>query len=125
MSQELPKVFEERMREMLGDEFEAYLESYENIRQYGLRVNPLKITREELEQMEKFHLQPIPLDRKWLFLSGSRSAGASSFLYSRTLLSSGTQRYDASIQTGGVAWRKGFRPLCGSGRKGYSFGSST
>ena len=60
MSQELPKVFEERMREMLGDEFEAYLESYENIRQYGLRVNPLKITREELEQMEKFHLQPIP-----------------------------------------------------------------
>lgn len=60
MSQELPKVFEERMREMLGDEFEAYLESYENIRQYGLRVNPLKITRGELEQMEKFHLQPIP-----------------------------------------------------------------
>lgn len=60
MGQELPKVFEERMREMLGDEFEAYLKSYENVRQYGLRVNPLKITREELEQMEEFHLQPIP-----------------------------------------------------------------
>ena len=28
MGQELPKVFEERMKDMLGDEFAAYLASY-------------------------------------------------------------------------------------------------
>ena len=49
MGQELPKVFEERMKDMLGNEFAAYLASYENVRQYGLRINPLKISGKELE----------------------------------------------------------------------------
>ena len=50
MGQELPKVFEERMKDMLGNEFAAYLASYENVRQYGLRINPLKISGKELEE---------------------------------------------------------------------------
>lgn len=60
MKLELPQAFENRMRDMLGDEFEAYLESYENPRQFGLRVNPLKTTEEELKKRTSFHLDSIP-----------------------------------------------------------------
>lgn len=67
MGQELPKVFEERMKNMLGDEFAAYLASYENVRQYGLRINPLKISGEELKETGYFHLQQIPWVRDGFF----------------------------------------------------------
>ena len=67
MGQELPKVFEERMKDMLGDEFAAYLASYENVRQYGLRINPLKISGKELEETGYFHLQQIPWVRDGFF----------------------------------------------------------
>ena len=40
MRVELPESFEKRMQEMLGDEYESYIESYDNPRQYGLRINP-------------------------------------------------------------------------------------
>ena len=39
MRVELPESFEKRMQEMLGDEYESYIESYDNPRQYGLRIN--------------------------------------------------------------------------------------
>lgn len=68
MGQELPKVFEERMKDMLGDEFAAYLASYENVRQYGLRINPLKISGKELEETGYFHLQQIPWVRDGFFI---------------------------------------------------------
>lgn len=60
MGQELPRAFEERMRDMLGEEFDAYLKSYQNPRQYGLRVNPLKTTGEKLKEFAGFHLDSIP-----------------------------------------------------------------
>ena len=60
MRQELPEAFEKRMREMLGEEYQAYLDSYQETRQYGLRVNPLKVTGEELKTNTSFHLRPIP-----------------------------------------------------------------
>ena len=60
MRVELPESFEKRMKEMLGDEYEAYIESYDNPRQYGLRINPMKITEEELAEGSGFSLGPIP-----------------------------------------------------------------
>lgn len=61
MRPELPEAFEKRMREMLGDEeFGEYLESFHRERQYGLRINPRKITGEELAAGTSFHLSPIP-----------------------------------------------------------------
>ena len=54
MRVELPESFEKRMQEMLGDEYESYIESYDNPRQYGLRINPMKITEEELAEGSGF-----------------------------------------------------------------------
>ena len=59
MRVELPESFEKRMQEMLGDEYESYIESYDNPRQYGLRINPMKITEEELAEGSGFSLDPI------------------------------------------------------------------
>ena len=39
---ELPEAFLKRMKELLGEEFPAFLESYEAERVQGLRWNPLK-----------------------------------------------------------------------------------
>ena len=39
----LPAAFLARMRELLGDEYEAFVRSYEQPRTQGLRLNPLKV----------------------------------------------------------------------------------
>ena len=41
--QTLPLPFLERMKEMLGDDYDAFLKSYKNPRTYGLRVNTAKL----------------------------------------------------------------------------------
>ena len=48
----LPKEFENRMKEMLGEEYEAFIQSYEEDRAYGFRYNPLKISRQDFEKNE-------------------------------------------------------------------------
>ncbi len=57
---ELPREFLTRMKRMLGAEYEAFLRTYEKPRQFGLRVNTLKISVEEFEQLAPFHLRKIP-----------------------------------------------------------------
>lgn len=62
---ELPQDFKERMKAQLGDRFayEEFLASYEEERTYGLRYNPLKIGKEELQsalQKEQVVLEKVP-----------------------------------------------------------------
>ncbi len=56
----LPESFLNTMRELLGDEFEAFLEAYDHPRQYGLRVNTDKVTVEQFERIAPFSLKKIP-----------------------------------------------------------------
>ena len=46
----LPIEFENRMKQMLGEEYEAFIKSYEEDRAYGFRYNPLKISRQDFEK---------------------------------------------------------------------------
>ncbi len=57
---ELPQEFSERMKKMLGGEYEDFLAAYEKPRNLGLRVNTLKISAEEFARLAPFHLTPIP-----------------------------------------------------------------
>lgn len=57
---ELPEAFLNRMQQLLGGQYPAFLSSYEESRWYGLRVNTLKLTAEEFEQASSFNLRPIP-----------------------------------------------------------------
>ncbi len=57
---ELPQEFLARMKKMLGDEYGEFLRTYEKPRQFGLRVNTLKIGVEEFVKLAPFHLRKIP-----------------------------------------------------------------
>ena len=65
----LPQAFLARMREMLGDEYEEFLESYKKPRTYGLRVNTSKITCEEFENLVPFPVTRIPWTENGYFYS--------------------------------------------------------
>jgi NOL1/NOP2/sun family putative RNA methylase len=56
----LPKLFEDRMRKLLGEEYEEYLQCLSLPHFGGLRVNTLKITPEEFEQICPFPIKRIP-----------------------------------------------------------------
>ena len=45
---ELPEAFKEKMKSLLGTEYEAFLESYEKERVQGLRLNPGKTDRQRI-----------------------------------------------------------------------------
>lgn len=56
----LPKLFEDRMRKLLGEEFEEYLTCYDKPHFGGLRVNTLKASPEEFERICPFSIKRIP-----------------------------------------------------------------
>lgn len=58
--QTLPLPFLERMKEMLGNDYDAFLKSYENPRTYGLRVNTAKLSCQDFEELSPFPVCPIP-----------------------------------------------------------------
>lgn len=57
---DLPEKYLSEMRLMLKDEFNDYLESFNQSRLYGLRINTLKITPDEFLKISPFNLTPIP-----------------------------------------------------------------
>ncbi len=57
----LPEEFVERMKKLLGEEeFQEYMDSFEDKNVRGLRVNTLKISPEEFEKISPFPLKRIP-----------------------------------------------------------------
>ena len=56
----LPEKFEDRMKMLLGDEYEEYLQCYDDENYQGLRVNTLKITPEEFEKICPISIRRIP-----------------------------------------------------------------
>ena len=99
----LSPAFLSRMQNMLGDEYESFLKSYEAPRTYGLRVNTAKISCDEFERIVPFPVTPIP----WIsngyfypskvFLSGRCPSIFLSTLSGRTFLSAGTKCHDTGI----------------------------
>jgi 16S rRNA C967 or C1407 C5-methylase (RsmB/RsmF family)/NOL1/NOP2/fmu family ribosome biogenesis protein len=57
---EIPAAFLERMARLLGDEYPAFLTSYDMLPSVGLRVNTLKIAPEVFRQIAPFELTPVP-----------------------------------------------------------------
>ena len=57
---DFPVSFTEKMKAILGDEFEDFLKGYDRTRHYGLRVNRTKLTAEQFERMSMYDLKPVP-----------------------------------------------------------------
>lgn len=56
----LPQDFTIRMQQLLGDEYEDFISSYERDSFGGLRVNTLKIEYEDFKEQVPFTLTPVP-----------------------------------------------------------------
>ena len=78
---QLPIDFTNRMKEMLGEEYEAFIQSYMDNRAYGLRYNPLKINRETNKGLKRPDKYITCSSRKkndrqlWIFEGDSAKAG--------------------------------------------------
>ena len=55
----LPAAFTERMKQMLGREYDAFIASYDKERSQGLRVNGLKTDPAEFAKTAPFSLNPV------------------------------------------------------------------
>lgn len=60
MSDFLPESFKERMRELLGDEYQNFINSYDKGHLCGLRANLLKLSPQRLKEILPFALRQIP-----------------------------------------------------------------
>ncbi|MBQ6493034.1 MAG: RsmB/NOP family class I SAM-dependent RNA methyltransferase [Erysipelotrichaceae bacterium] len=56
----LPETYLSRMKELLKDEYQDYLDSFEKKKISGLRVNTLKISVEDFLKICPFELEPVP-----------------------------------------------------------------
>ena len=63
----LPSAFLTRMQEMLGEEYEAFLQSYESGHYQSLRLNPRKTDREEFMEKSPFHLTPVAWEKNGFY----------------------------------------------------------
>ena len=63
----LPIEFLDRMEKMLGSEYRAFLESYENNEYKALRFNPLKGDSEELTKKYIFELSPVAWEKNGFY----------------------------------------------------------
>jgi NOL1/NOP2/sun family putative RNA methylase len=72
----LPAAFEDKMKELLKDEFEEYIACYAEPRYYGLRVNTSKISVEEFQKICPFEITPIPWIHNGFYYDGDKISPA-------------------------------------------------
>ncbi len=73
----LPAAFLARMQDLLGDEYEAFAESFQKPRAYGLRLNPLKpASEEDIRRLtELFGLRDVAWARDGYYYDGGTRPG--------------------------------------------------
>lgn len=75
----LPEQFLERMKEMLGEEYSYFLESYDRPENHSLRINLLKGSKEDFEQKTDFNLRPVPWAEEGCYYDENDSPGKHPF----------------------------------------------
>ena len=125
----LPRAYEQEMKELLGTELEAYKKSLDLPVMQGLRVNTSKITCKEFEVVSPFSLEKIPWIPNGYFIKEEERASRHPFYYaglyylqepsamtpaSRLPVEPGDYVLDLCAAPGGKATELGSR-LCRSG----------
>ena len=72
---QLPEAFEKRMQSLLGTEYEAFRQSYEQDRYYGLRCNLLKTDTEEFTDKMPFELDRISWAKEGFYYDAKEQPG--------------------------------------------------
>ncbi len=71
----LPIAFEERMKEMLEEEYPAFLASYDKEKYQALRLNPLKVDKEAFLAKSPFGLTPVPWEQNGFYYTAQDTPG--------------------------------------------------
>ena len=72
----LPAAYEEKIKKLLGAEFDEYIKCYEEKRLYGLRVNTKKISVEDFKKICPFPIEPIPWIENGFYYDGEKEQPA-------------------------------------------------
>ena len=72
----LPVAFTDKMKTLLGNEFDEYIACYDEKRLYGLRVNTKKISVEEFKKFCPFEIEPIPWIENGFYYDGEHVQAA-------------------------------------------------
>ena len=78
---QLPEAFLKEMKQLLGDEYEAYIKSYEEAWKPGLRVNTLKITPEEFKSLSQLKLTPVDWTQKGFYYEDTERPARHPYYY--------------------------------------------
>ena len=71
----LPQEFEQRMKQMLGEEYPAFEASYEKEKYQALRLNPLKVDRESFLEKTTFNLKQVPWEENGFYYTAQDTPG--------------------------------------------------
>ncbi len=71
----LPQSFTQRMKQLLQDEYEPFIRSYQAPRVHGLRVNTLKVDVSRFLSMAPFPLRPVPWTTDGFYYPGDERPG--------------------------------------------------
>ena len=66
----LPRAFEEKMKTLLGDDYENYVNCFDEPRHYGLRVNTEKISVEDFLKIAPWPLERVPWIKNGFYYDG-------------------------------------------------------
>ena len=66
----LPAAFEDKMKQLLKEEYQDYIACYDEPRYYGLRVNTKKISVEKFREICPFEIWPIPWIENGFYYDG-------------------------------------------------------
>lgn len=69
---DFPQKFLDEIRELLGDEYDEFIKSYNKPMNYGLRVNTLKLTPEEYLELSGETLRRVPWNELGFYYDGSQ-----------------------------------------------------
>ncbi len=70
MTIDLPQAFRQEMKSLLGEDYDAYLKSFEEPRSFGLRVNTLRLSVRECREKLSCRTEPVPWIDNGLFYEG-------------------------------------------------------
>lgn len=68
MAVQLPEQFLENMKELLGADYEAFLDSEQSLSFRGLRVNTSRMEAEKFEEISPFPLRPVPWTKNGFYV---------------------------------------------------------
>ncbi|MFT3982426.1 MAG: RsmF rRNA methyltransferase first C-terminal domain-containing protein [Lachnospiraceae bacterium] len=75
----LPEQFQDRMKELLGEEYAFFLKSYENKQYKALRLNPLKTDRAQFLVGDCAPLRPVPWEENGFYYDEGLKPGRHSY----------------------------------------------